>query len=140
MRNKTTQKSKAIENLARSKEDVEIDDTLDPAENSISKSQKKRNMIALQSVGEELVAWVQPDHIHAEPVRLTLPDGTVQTLSLHDETVRLRLDRPGRYRLSRGQDSVTVVATVEVREKLEMARDDARLSRLAQATGGEAAE
>ena len=56
MRNKTTQKSKAIENLARSKEDVEIDDTLDPAENSISKSQKKRNMIALQSVGEELVA------------------------------------------------------------------------------------
>ncbi len=56
MRNKTTQKSKAIENLARSKEDVEIDDTLDPAENSISKSQKKRNMIALQSVGTELVA------------------------------------------------------------------------------------
>lgn len=56
MRNKTTQKSKAIESLARSKEDIEIDDTLDPAENSISKSQKKRNMIALQSVGEELVA------------------------------------------------------------------------------------
>ena len=56
MRNKTTQKSKAIENLARSKEDIEIDDTLDESENSISKSQKKRNMIALQSVGEELVA------------------------------------------------------------------------------------
>jgi hypothetical protein len=69
-----------------------------------------------------------------------LPDGTVQTSSLHDDTVRLRLERPGRYRLSRGKDSVTVVATVEVREKLEIARDDARLSRLAQATGGEAAD
>jgi ribosome-associated protein len=69
VRNKTTQKSKAIENLARSKEDVEIDDTLDPAENSISKSQKKRNMIALQSVGEELVA-LSTDVIN----KMDLPD------------------------------------------------------------------
>jgi ribosome-associated protein len=69
VRNKTTQKSKAIENLARSKEDVEIDDTLDPAENSISKSQKKRNMIALQSVGEELVA-LSADVIN----KMDLPD------------------------------------------------------------------
>jgi ribosome-associated protein len=69
VQNKTTQKSKAIENLARSKEDVEIDDTLDPAENSISKSQKKRNMIALQSVGEELVA-LSADVIN----KMDLPD------------------------------------------------------------------
>jgi ribosome-associated protein len=69
VRNKTTQKSKAIENLARSKEDVEIDDTIDPAENSISKSQKKRNMIALQSVGEELVA-LSADVIN----KMDLPD------------------------------------------------------------------
>ena len=69
MRNKTTQKSKAIENLARSKEDVEIDDTLDEHENSISKSQKKRNMIALQSVGEELVA-LSADVIN----KMDLPD------------------------------------------------------------------
>jgi ribosome-associated protein len=69
VRNKTTQKSKAIENLARSKEDVEIGDTLDPAENSISKSQKKRNMIALQSVGEELVA-LSTDVIN----KMDLPD------------------------------------------------------------------
>jgi ribosome-associated protein len=69
VRNKTTQKSKAIENLARSKEDVEMDDTLDPAENSISKSQKKRNMIALQSVGEELVA-LSTDVIN----KMDLPD------------------------------------------------------------------
>lgn len=69
MRNKTTQKSKAIENLARSKEDVEIDDTLDPIENSISKSQKKRNMIALQTVGEELVA-LSTDVIN----KMDLPD------------------------------------------------------------------
>lgn len=55
MRNKTTQKTKAIENLSRSKDDIEKDDTLDEAENSISKSQKKRNMLALQSVGGELV-------------------------------------------------------------------------------------
>ena len=55
MRNKTTQKIKAIENLGRSKDDIERDDTLDEAENSISKSQQKRNMLALQSVGEELV-------------------------------------------------------------------------------------
>ena len=55
MRNKTTQKTKAIENLSRSKDDIENDDTLDEAENSISKSQKKRNMLALQSVGGELV-------------------------------------------------------------------------------------
>ena len=55
MRNKTTQKTKAIENLSRSKDDIETDDTLDEAENSISKSQKKRNMLALQSVGGELV-------------------------------------------------------------------------------------
>jgi ribosome-associated protein len=69
VRNKTTQKSKAIESLARSKEDIEIDDTLDPAENSISKSQKKRNMIALQSVGEELVA-LSTDVIN----KMDLPD------------------------------------------------------------------
>jgi len=55
VRNKTTQKTKAIENLSRSKDDIENDDTLDEAENSISKSQKKRNMLALQSVGGELV-------------------------------------------------------------------------------------
>lgn len=55
MRNKTTQKTKAIENLSRSKDDIENDETLDEAENSISKSQKKRNMLALQSVGGELV-------------------------------------------------------------------------------------
>ncbi len=55
MRNKTTQKTKAIENLGRSKDDIERDDTLDESENSISKSQQKRNMLALQSVGEELV-------------------------------------------------------------------------------------
>lgn len=55
MRNKTTQKTKAIENLSRSKDDIENDDTLGEAENSISKSQKKRNMLALQSVGGELV-------------------------------------------------------------------------------------
>jgi len=41
--------------LSRSKDDIENDDTLDEAENSISKSQKKRNMLALQSVGGELV-------------------------------------------------------------------------------------
>jgi len=69
VRNKTTQKSTAIENLARSKEDIELDDTLDEQENSISKSQKKRNMIALQSVGEELVA-LSADVIN----KMALPD------------------------------------------------------------------
>ncbi len=69
MRNKTTQKTKAIENLARSKEDIEKDDTLDEAENSISKSQKKRNMLALQSVGAELVL-LSTDVIN----KLDLPD------------------------------------------------------------------
>ncbi len=69
MRNKTTQKTKAIENLARSKDDIENDDTLDDAENSISKSQKKRNMLALQSVGAELVL-LSTDVI----AKLDLPD------------------------------------------------------------------
>ncbi len=69
MRNKTTQKTKAIENLARSKDDIDNDDTLDDAENSISKSQKKRNMLALQSVGAELVL-LSTDVI----AKLDLPD------------------------------------------------------------------
>jgi ribosome-associated protein len=69
VRNKTTQKTKAIENLSRSKDDIEKDDTLDEAENSISKSQKKRNMLALQSVGGELVL-LSTDVI----AKLDLPD------------------------------------------------------------------
>jgi len=90
-------------------------------------------------VGEELVVWLQPDAGH-QPVRLLHPDGKVQELAVADDTVRARLERPGLYRIERGNDHLTVVATLEVREQLEIARDDARLMRLAATTGGEFAD
>lgn len=90
-------------------------------------------------VGEELVVWLQPD-VGRQAVRLVHPDGTVQVVAVTDDTVRARLERPGLYRIERGADRLTVVATLEVREQLEIARDDARLMRLAAATGGEFAD
>jgi hypothetical protein len=90
-------------------------------------------------VGEELTAWIQPDG-NRLPVTLMHPDGTVHELAVTDDTVRARLEHPGLYRLERGHERLTVVATLEVREQLEIARDDARLMRLAAATGGEFAD
>jgi hypothetical protein len=87
-------------------------------------------------VGEELVVWLQPDAAQ-QSVTLVHPDGRVQDLAVQDDTVRVRLERPGLYRIERGNERVTVVATLEVREQLEIARDDARLMRLATNTGGE---
>jgi hypothetical protein len=91
------------------------------------------------AVGEELAVWVQPDAKHA-PLRLTRPDGVTVELAVVDDTARVRLERPGLYRLERGGERLTVVATIDVREQLEPARDDARLMRLAAATGGEFAD
>ncbi|MBA3697261.1 MAG: hypothetical protein H0W78_00135 [Planctomycetes bacterium] len=90
-------------------------------------------------VGEELALWLQPDDKTAA-VRLTHPDGRVEEVVPVDDTVRVRLERPGLYRVERGGEHLSVVATLEVREQLETARDDARLMRLAAATGGEFAD
>jgi hypothetical protein len=90
-------------------------------------------------VGEELVVWLQPDAAQ-HSVNLVHPDGRVQELAVNDDTVRVRLEKPGLYRVERGNEQVTVVATLEVREHLEVARDDARLMRLAASTGGEFAD
>jgi hypothetical protein len=87
-------------------------------------------------VGEELVVWLQPDG-QSPTVRLVHPSGRVEDLAAVDDTVRVRLEHPGLYRVERGGEQLSVVATVEVREQLETARDDARLMRLASATGGE---
>lgn len=90
-------------------------------------------------VGEELVVWVQPDG-RSQPVTLVHPDRSVREVTVDDDTVRTRLERPGLYRIERGGEQQTVVATLELREQLETARDDARLMRLAAATGGEFAD
>lgn len=90
-------------------------------------------------VGEDLVVWLQPDE-QGQAVRLVHPDGRVEELAAVDDTIRARLERPGLYRVERGGEHLTVVATLEVREQLEIARDDARLMRLAAATGGEFAD
>lgn len=90
-------------------------------------------------VGEDLVVWLQPDD-KGQTARLVHPGGRVEELAVVDDTVRARLEQPGLYRVERGGDHVTVVATLEVREQLEIARDDARLLRLAAATGGEFAD
>jgi hypothetical protein len=87
-------------------------------------------------VGEELVVWLQPD-AQQQHVRLVHPDGSIKELLPVDDTVRVRLEQSGLYRVERGGERLTVVATLEVREQLEIARDDARLMRLAAATGGE---
>ena len=87
-------------------------------------------------VGEELVVWLQPDD-QGKPVRLVHPDGSVHEVAAVDDTVRVRLQQSGLYQVERGAERLTVVATLEVREQLEIARDDARLMRLATATGGE---
>jgi hypothetical protein len=88
-------------------------------------------------VGDEAVVWVQPDSSKNMPVEVMRPDGSVAEISLNDNTIRMRLEQTGLYRISRAGESLTLVATLEAREQLEIARDDARLKRLATATGGE---
>ena len=88
-------------------------------------------------VGDEAVVWVQPDSGNMSPIEVTRPDGSIADVPMHEDTIRMRLEQTGLYRVTRAGESLTLVATVEAREQLEIARDDARLRRLATATGGE---
>ena len=88
-------------------------------------------------VGDEAVVWVQPDSGNANPIEVVRPDGSTADVPVHEDTIRLRLEQPGLYRVTRAGESLTLVATIEAREQLEIARNDARLRRLATATGGE---
>jgi hypothetical protein len=90
-------------------------------------------------VGEDLVVWVRPEGAR-QPLRLVHPDGSVRELVVEDDAARARLEQPGLHHLERGEERLTVVATREVREQAQAARDDARLMRLAAATGGEFAD
>ncbi len=89
------------------------------------------------NIGEDAVVWVQPDADNPEPVRVRRPNGEVIVAPINDNTIRLRLDQSGLYQVMRGKESLTLVATIEDREQLELARDDARLQRLAKTTGGD---
>lgn len=86
-------------------------------------------------VGEDLVVWIQPDS-GAQPVVVTDPAGQRREAAPVRDRVQLRAEAAGLWRFQRGDDRVTVVATRQAREALEIGRDDARLRRLAERTGG----
>lgn len=90
------------------------------------------------AVGEEAVAWLDPDRDPAVPVELLRPDGSRSVVLPHGDRVAVRTDGPGLWRFRRGDDATAVVALSRSRELLAPGRDDARLARLARATGGTA--
>lgn len=90
------------------------------------------------AVGEEVVAWLDPDRDPLLPVEVLHPDGTRQPVQPQGDRVAVRADRPGLWQVLRGSDRAAVVALTRSREILAPARDDARLARLARATGGTA--
>lgn len=85
--------------------------------------------------GEDLVVWVQPDS-GDQPLIVTDPAGKRREAVPVRDRVQLRADSPGLWRFQRGADRVTMVVTRQAREALEIGRDDARLRRLAERTGG----
>lgn len=85
--------------------------------------------------GEDLVVWVQPDS-GTQPVIVTDPAGQSREAMPVRDRVQVRADSPGLWRFQRGADRVTMVVIRQSREALEIGRDDARMRRLAERTGG----
>ena len=88
-------------------------------------------------VGDSVALWTRPDSGLTQ-LEHTLPDGSRTTLKLADYGARPRLDQPGCHRFSSGGKMVTVIVEQRLGEQVNAGRNDARLIRLAERTGGEA--
>jgi hypothetical protein len=86
-------------------------------------------------VGEQLNMWVQPDLADQE-VTVTDPAGAVRIMRPLHGQLQLRIDQPGRWGFLLGSDHVFVIASQYNREAIEISRDDLRMRRLAERTGG----
>lgn len=85
--------------------------------------------------GATAVLWTRPD---ARVSRLlhTRPDGTTANVAVDGAGLRLPLDQPGVHRFAAGPHQVSLVVEARLGESTNPARDDARLRRLAERTGG----
>ncbi len=88
-------------------------------------------------VGDSVALWTRPDSGVKNLVH-SRPDGSQETITLADYGARPRLDQPGCHRFTVGTTVVTVIVEQRLGEQVNAARDDARLRRLAERTGGEA--
>lgn len=87
--------------------------------------------------GESATLWTRPDS-GIRNLRHTRPDGTTRDLTMDGPGLRLALDEPGVHRFANGSQQVTVVVEQRLGEQLNSARDDGRLRRLGERTGGSA--
>ncbi len=88
------------------------------------------------AVGDSATLWTRPEAGVTSLLHI-LPDETTETLKLTDFGTRPRLTQPGCHRFSAGSRVVTVVVEKRLGEQVAVARDDGRLLRLAERTGGE---
>jgi hypothetical protein len=86
------------------------------------------------TIGGEVAVWNKADS--DEPVRFTDPAGATSIVTPTGGCVRLAANRAGLYRFDQGGSAAVVVCRPRIREQIECGRDDARLMRLAKATGG----
>jgi hypothetical protein len=69
-------------------------------------------------------------------VTVTDPAGAVRAMHALHGQLQLRLDQPGRWAFQLGSDHVFVIASQYNREAIEISRDDVRMRRLAERSGG----
>ena len=86
-------------------------------------------------VAEPVSVAVDPDR-GITSITIQDPAGRRSELAVDGGSARLIPDQPGLWVLTAAGARVVVVAEDRLRERTEAARDDARLARLAQATGG----
>ncbi len=87
------------------------------------------------TVGEQLTLYVQPD-LAEQAVTITDPAGHVTRQEPLKGALQLKIDQAGRWGFRLGADQVVVIASQFQREALEISRDDLRMRRLAERTGG----
>jgi hypothetical protein len=88
------------------------------------------------------VATVAIDPEVVRPLQLRAPDGTTTSLPAPGDELRIPLPRPGIWRLSSADNAAatSLIVAADLRERLELNRNDARLLRLTQSTGGHLVE
>ena len=88
------------------------------------------------AVGDSAALWTRPD-AHISKLEHIRPDGSRTPLVLTDCGARPRLEQPGCHRFIAGSAEVAVIVEQRLGEQVNASRDDGRLRRLAERTGGE---
>ena len=87
-------------------------------------------------VGDSAALWTRPE-ANVTSLLHTLPDGSTESIQLTDFGGRPRLTQVGCHRFSAGSRVVTIVVERRLDEQVAVARNNDRLARLAERTGGE---